>query len=197
MRAIDIAVNGKQLWRLGISNASIISPTLSAWVADDSPASLMVSAMCDLDEGRAAHVRWCESWPLADGDLVAFKFIESDDVTPPEAVVPTDSPDYLAEQRRLADSLKDFVPDRAPAVRKRPGLAFECRLKGQPAAIASLVEGEEHVLCSLLWIKQRPDRCEVSVRTFGDKAKPEGSPATEWLRTTLALNDDFSVRIAA
>jgi hypothetical protein len=197
MRAIDVAVNGKPLWRLGIMNASIISPSVSAWVADDSPASLMVSAMCDLDEGRAAHVRWCENWPLANGDLVAFRFMDSDDVTLPEAIVPTDSPDYLEEQRSLAESLKDFVPDRAPAVRKRPGLAFECRLNGQPAAIASLVGDEEHVLCSLLWIKQRPDRCSLSVRTFGDRSKPEDSPATEWLRTTLALNDDFSVRIAA
>ena len=196
MRAIDVAVNGKLLWRLGIRNASIISPTVSAWVADDSPASLMVSGMCDLDERRAAHVHWCETWSLANGDLVAFKFIESDDVTPPKTIVPTDSPDYLEEQQSFAESLKDLVPERAPAVRKRPELAFECRLNGQPATIASLIRAEEHVLCSLLWIKQRPDRCDVSVRSFGDKSKPEHSPATEWLRTTLALNDDFSVRIA-
>src|SRR6266513_2718619 len=196
MRAIDVAVNGKLLWRLGIRNASIISPSVSAWVADDSAASLMVSAMCDLDGGRAAHVRWCETWSLANGDLVAFKFIESDDVTLPDAIVPTDSPDYLEEQRSLAESLKDLVAERAPAVRKRPELAFECGLNGQPATIASLLGGEEHLLCSLLWIKQRPDRCDVSVRTFGDTSKPEHSPATDWLRTTLALNEDFSVRIA-
>ncbi len=82
-------------------------------------------------------------------------------------------------------------------MRTRPRLSFEYWLNGQSAAIASLIGGEEHVLCSLLWIKQRPDRCTVSVRTFGDKSKPEESPATEWLLTSLALNDDFSVRIAA
>jgi hypothetical protein len=197
MRVIEVAVNGTLRWRAGIENASIIAPALSAWVADDSPASLMVSGMCDLDQARAAHVHWCERWSLANGDLVTFKFTESDDVTPPEAIVPTDSPAYLQDQRGFAESLKDFVPDRAPAVRKRPGLAFECQLNGKPAAIASLVGSEEHILSSLLWIKQRPDRCDVSVRTFGDKSKPEESPATEWLRTSLALNDAFSVRIAA
>lgn len=197
MRAIEVAVNGKLLWRLGIRNASIIAPSLRAGVADDSPASLMVSAMCDLDEERAAHVRWCEEWSLANGDLVAFTFVESDDVTLPEAIVPTDSPDYLEEQRDFAQWLKDFVPDRSPAVRKRPALAFECRLNGQPAAIATLVGAEEHVVCSLLWVKQRPDGCKVSVRSFGDKSKPEESLSTDWFQTTLALNDAFSVRIAA
>jgi hypothetical protein len=180
-----------------MANASIIAPQLSAWVADESPASLRVSGMCDLEQGRAAHVYWCDSVAVAEGDTVSFKFTDSGNVTPPDEIVPTDSPEHVEEQRAFAESLKDSVPDGTPAVRTRPGLSFEYRLNGQPAALASLVGGEEHILCSLLWIRQRPDQCRIAIRTFGDKGRPEQSPATEWLRATLALNDEFSVRIAA
>ena len=153
--------------------------------------------MCDLEQGRAAHVYWCENVAVGEGDTVAFKFTESDRVTSPEQIIPTDSPEYVEEQRVFAESMKNFVPDRVPALRKCPGLSFEYQLNGQPAAIASLVGGEEHILCSVDWVKQRPDQCGVSIRTFGDKGKPDRSPATEWLRATLALNDELLVRIAA
>jgi len=197
MRVIDVAVNGEVRWRAGMANASIITPLLSAWVADESLASLQVSGMCDLEQGRAAHVYWCENVAVGGGDTVAFKFTESDRVTPPEQIIPTDLPEYVEEQRAFAESMKNFAPDRVPAVRKCPGLSFEYQLNGQPAAIASLVGGEEHILCSVDWVKQRPDQCGVSIRTFGDKGKPDRSPATEWLRATLALNDELLVRIAA
>ncbi len=45
MRVIDVAVNGQLRWRAGMANASIIAPQLSAWVADESPASLRVRSM--------------------------------------------------------------------------------------------------------------------------------------------------------
>ena len=197
MRAIDVAVNGQLRWRAGIAHASLITPLLGARVDDEPPASLMVSGMCDLGEGRVAHVYWCESLALAEGDTVTFTFRESTNVTPPEKIVPTDSPEYIEEQRAFAETVRDFVPDRTPAVRTHAGLSFEYQLNGGSAKLASLIGGEEHILCSLDWVKQRPDQCGVCIRTFGDKAKPEHSPATEWLRASLALYDELSVRIAA
>ena len=134
---------------------------------------------------------------MAPGDTVVFRFIEAADVTPPAEIVPTDSPQYVAEQAAFAESLKNLVPDRQPAVRLHQVLSLEYRLNGQPPAIASFVRGEEHMLCDLIWVKQRPDQCRLSVRSFGDKAKPEHSPSTRWLDATLALNDEFAVRIAA
>ena len=197
MRAIAVVVNGQLRWRAGIANASILTPLLSAWIADEAPASIRVSGMCDLEQGRTAHVHWCESFPVAKGDTVVFRFIDTDHPTPPAEIIPTDSPAHLEEQRAFAESLKTFVPDPAPAARLHPALSFEYRLNGQPPATASLVGGEEHMLCSLLWIKQRPDQCRISIRSFGDKAKQEHSPATDWCQVTLALNDEIAICIAA
>src|SRR5439155_5135319 len=95
MRVIDVAVNGQLRWRAGMTNASIIAPQLSAWVADESPASLRVSGMCDLEQGRTAHVYWCESLAVAEGDTVTFTFTDSDNVTPPEEIVPRHSPEHV------------------------------------------------------------------------------------------------------
>src|SRR5690242_20520133 len=119
MRVIEVAVNGTLRWRAGMANASMITPTLSAWVADDSPAALMLTGMSDLDQTRAALVRWCEHWPLTEGDVVTFTFTDSNDVTPPAAVIPTDSPEHREEQQQFAEYLKDCVPDPVPATRKR------------------------------------------------------------------------------
>jgi len=197
MRAIDIVVNGQLKWRAGIANASILAPYLHAWVGDESPASIGVSGMCDLEQGRIAHVRWCEGFPVAEGDTVVFRFVDSDEPTPPAEIIPTDSPAYLEEQRAFTESVRNLVPDTAPAARLNPALSFDYRLNGQPPARVSLVGGEEHILCSLLWMKQHPDQCRIFIRSFGDKAKPEHSPATEWCEAILAVNEAISVRIAA
>ena len=197
MRAIEVAVNGQLRWRAGIANACILAPMLGASIAEDAPADLRVSGMCDLDHERAAHVHWCETLALAEGDVVAFRFTDSENVTPPEEIVPTDSPEYVQEQRAFAERMRDFAPDRTAAIRKRPGLTLECRLNGDKAAVATWVGGEEHILCSLSWVKQRPDRCNVFFRSFGDKYKPQESPPTEWLRASLALHDVLDVHIAA
>ena len=196
MRSIEIAVNGDVRWRAGIANAAMLAPILAARIADEAPAEIFVGGMCDLDQGRLAHVHWCAGAPLADGDVVVFRLTESENVTPPEEIVPTDSPQLMEERRAAAESLKNVAPNQTSATIRHPHLAFDCRLNGQPAVVATLVGSEKHILCSLLWGKEHPDRCRVSVRTFGDQTKPEKAPATEWLRITLALNDDFSVRIA-
>src|SRR5688572_5923156 len=108
MRCIEVKVNGALLWRAGVENASMIGPILHGAMAGDGPAGIRVAGMCDLSDERTAHVYWCEDHPVAGGDVVTFAFVESDAPTPPTDIVPTDSPEYLEEQRQFAEFEKSF-----------------------------------------------------------------------------------------
>jgi hypothetical protein len=191
MQCIAVTVNEQLLCVAGISSALMIGPSIRAAVSAEMPPALDVRGMCQLgfDTDRPAHVYWCDNLRLKPRDCVCFAFVESPEPTPPIQIVPTDSPGYIEEQRLFKEHEKSFVPDPTAMRRTWPGLTFKCLVNDKPVANARFSEGEECILCSLLWDKWRPERCHVYVRSFDDKAKPERSEATEWLRANLALGD--------
>lgn len=197
MVCIEVRLNGQLLRRAGITDASLISPMLSGYVGGEVPASLMLSGMCDLPDDRAAHVYWTpdDEVELKSGDVVTFKFVESDEPTKPERIVPTDSPEYIEEQRQFTKMKETFVPDTSVPPRNYPGLAFDCRVNGSPAAVARLNGDEQHILCSVMWNKWRPERFRVLVRSFGNKFVDDSE--TEWVRRDLALGDELELEVAA
>jgi hypothetical protein len=196
MVCIEVKLNGHLLRMAGIKDASLISPMVSGYIGGDMPASLMLSGMCDLPDDRAAHVYWApDELDLKSGDVVTFKFVESDDPTKPERIVLTDSPEYIEEQRQFTEMKKSFVPDTSAPPQNYPALAFDCRVNGSPAAVARLNVHEQHILCSVLWNKWRPERFRVLVRSFGNKFADDSE--TEWVRCDLALGDELEIEVAA
>src|SRR5438093_9863663 len=112
MVCIEVELNGELFRRAGVRDAALISPTVSGYVGCDIPASLTLAGMCDLPDDRAAHVSWApDEVDLKSGDVITFKFVESDQPTEPEQIVPTDSPGYVEEQRQFAVMKESFVPD--------------------------------------------------------------------------------------
>jgi hypothetical protein len=196
MVCIGVKLNGELFRMAGIKNAALLSPMVSGYIGGDTPASLRLSGMCDLSEERAAHVYWApDEVDLKGGDVVTFQFVKSDHPTDPEQVTPTDSPEYLEEQRQYLVMKESFVPDATPSERKFPNLSFDCRVNGRSAALAKFSTGEEHILCSVMWNKWRPERFRVWIRSFGNKF--EKNEETEWLRCDLSLGDELEIEVAA
>ena len=194
MVCIEVRLDVEIFRTTGVKDASLLTPTISAFVGDDKPARLSLSGMCDLPGDRAAHVYWGDDeMALNDGTVVTLRFTSSESSSDPDQVVPTDSPTYVEEQREFQELKKNFVPDPTTAVRRFPGLAFHCRINQKAAETATLKPGEEHILCSVLWNKWHPERFRVSVRSFGND--PNGQ--TEWLRDDLTLGDELEIRVAA
>jgi hypothetical protein len=137
MVCLDIKVNGDLVCRAGIANASILSSILGASVGADHPADLYISGMCELPEKRAAHVRWAKDRSVSSGDHITFTLIDCEDPTEPTEIVPTDSPEYLAEQANFEEFERTYVREEAPAERKRPTLSFDCRINDEPKSIYS------------------------------------------------------------
>ena len=194
MVCIEVRLDGELFRTAGIKDASLITPRLAGFVGGETPASLTLSGMCDLAEGRAAHVYWGpDQVELKSGAVVTFRFTISQSPSSPERIVPTDSPVYIEEQREFEAYKKTFVPDSSPSPRTFPELAFHCRVNGKAVTVARLKTGEEHVLCSVLWNKWLPDRFRVSLRSFGKDPHRK----TEWLDRDLAIGDELEIRVAA
>jgi len=193
MVCVEVSLDGSLFRKLGIKDASLITPTVHGFVGDEAPASLILSGMCDLGGERAAHVYWGpDEVALNGGSVVTFRFAMCESPSPPDKVVPTDSPAYIEEQREFQALKKSFLPYISPSERAFPKLAFHCRVNSELVTVAQLNPGEDHILCSVLWGRWHPDRLEVSVRTFGnDSAK------TDWLRKDLAVGDELEIRVAA
>jgi len=193
MVCVEVTLDGSPFRRVGIKDASLITPTVHGFVDDEAPARLELSGMCDLGGERAAHVYWGpDDVALNDGTVVTFRLAMCEFPSPPDQVVPTDSPAYIEEQREFAALRKSVLPYINPSRRAFPELAFHCRINQGLVTVARLNPGEDHILCSMFWGKWHPDRLEVSVSTFGD-----GTAKTEWLRKDLAVGDVLEIRVAA
>jgi hypothetical protein len=196
MVCIEVELNGELFRRAGVKDASLICPMVSGYVGGDIPASLRLAGMCDLPEDRAAHVYWApDEVDLKGGDVITFRFVESDQPTAPEQTVPTDSPEYVEEQRQFTMMKETFVPDTSASPQKYPALSFDCHVNGRPAAVAKLNAGEEHILCSVTWNKWQPSRFRVLVRSFGNKFANDNE--TEWVRCDLSFGGELKIAVAA
>jgi len=195
MICLEISLNERLMWRMGVENATMLSPTISSFVGAEDPAGLHVSGMCDLPSERSAHVYWGEPISLHSGDTVHIVLVESTCPTPPSEVKATDSPEYLEEQRQFEELDRAYVPSDTPVIRRWPAVAFRCSVNGQHQATATLASNEEHILCSLLWDQWHPGQCRVFVRSFSGSTKRGDKRQTEWLRANLSLNEFLEVQV--
>src|SRR5213079_3056255 len=92
MVCVEVTLDGSPFRRVGIRDASLITPTVHGFVDDEAPARLELSGVCDLGGERAAHVYWePDDVALNDGTVVTFRLAMCEFPSPPDQVVPTDS----------------------------------------------------------------------------------------------------------
>src|SRR4051794_4512703 len=116
MVCIEVGLDGKLFRTTGVEDASLLTPSISAFVGDDEPARLTLSGMCELPGERAAHVHWGDDeMLLSNGTVVTLRFTSSELASDPDQVVPTDSPKYIEEQQEFEQLKKNFAPDTTPA----------------------------------------------------------------------------------
>ncbi len=192
MRCLDVALNGKQLWRVGVDKAQMYSLILGVSADGEVPADIHISGMCELPDGRNAHVRWGDFYPLEVGDRLTVKLVESGSPTPPTETTAVDDPKQIEEQRLYDEFTETYMGPPESVVARWSGIQIHCAVNGLPRAIAMMSSGEAHILGSVLWNQWHPDRCKVFVRSFGDLNVPE----TEWLRAEMVTNDhiEFYIR---
>src|SRR5436190_570231 len=78
MVCVEVTLDGSPFRRVGIKDASLITPTVHGFVDDEAPARLELSGMCDLGGERAAHVYWGpDDVALNDGTVVTFRLAMS------------------------------------------------------------------------------------------------------------------------
>jgi hypothetical protein len=195
MICLEVHRNKELLTRAGIEGGLLLSAHVGAFIGDDEPASLHVAGMCDLNEGRSAHVYWLDFERLVVGDVLTFQVVHSDTPSPYLEVKPTDSPKYIDEQREFAEVERNYKPPLVPAARKWPSLGLDMALDGREVGHASYGTAEEHILCSVDWNRWRPERLRVLVRSFG--GAPDAVMPTEWLRTNLREGETFELRLDA
>ena len=185
MHCLEVVLNGELLWRVGVENAIMLTPSLGVHACTEFPAIFDVAGMCVLPDGRDAHVYWGDSYPVKIGDILTITFVKSDWPTPPTKTMAVDDPTYVEEQRWFDEFSETYMGPEAPVAALWKNVQVRCIVNGQHQAIAAMSLSEAHILGSLLWNQWHPDRCRVSVRSFGDLSIPE----TQWLNTDLALND--------
>jgi hypothetical protein len=195
MLCLEIHHQNELLCRAGIQRASMLSAHVSAFVGDDEALGyLHLSGMCELGGERIAHVYWNEPVPLAIGDWVAFRLVESDEPFTPTQIKPTESAEYIEEQRKFEEFERQFVPPTEPSERRWPNTAMTMFVNGEEQSRARFVGKEEHILCSIDWNQWRPDYLKVFARSFGEKPSDE-KQKKEWLRKNLVPGDCFEIEI--
>lgn len=195
MICLSVRRNGHLICTAGIVNACLLSIHIAGGLGDDEPAFFDVSGMQDLSEERNAHVYWIRETPLSDGDHFSFSLCQSDDPSPPVEIIASDSPGWLDGQNELAEFEKTYMgPQRPPEIRW-PELELRLKFKNEDLVAAKLLDGEEHISCSILWDKWQPDQCHVSVQSFTGCAAGMQHRTTAWLRGNLCIEDSFEVSV--
>jgi hypothetical protein len=195
MVGLQITRNGSIVCRAGIENATILSIHLHAWIGGDAPAQLDVTGMCELPQGRSAHVYWDTCVGLHNLDDVVVAFTQFDSPSLPLMLKPIDSPEYLEEQRQFEEFERTFRGPMEKIEVRFPTVAFDLTRGGQTIARAALRDGEEHILCTATWDRWRPDACRVYVRSFGGSTGTDDE--TDWYRGELAEGEHIGVRVVA
>ena len=195
MICLEVHRNKALLTRAGIEGGSLLSAHVGTFIADEEPASLHVAGICDLDQGRSAHVYWLDFDKFVVGDVLTFQVVRSGTPSPYVELKPTDSPKYIEEQRQFAEVERNYKPPSVPAARKWQSLGLHMALNGREVGRASYGTAEEHILCSVDWNRWRPERLRVLVRSFG--RAPDAVKPTEWLRANLQEGEVFELRLDA
>jgi hypothetical protein len=153
--------------------------------------------MCDVSDDRAAHVHWLDETPIASGDRITISLVQTEDPSAPYATQATDDEAYLKEQRWFEELNKNYVPPTESANRRWPALTYECTIGGRKVVRAAYALAEEHMLCTALWDKWRPDCMRVFLRSFHGAADGGARRQTEWLRASLSVGEPLEITVYA
>lgn len=195
MYLLNVSLNGSPLCFAGIAEASSVSVVVGASVYGDEVASFHVAGMQELDGERMAHVYWVEEHPLNIGDVLSFVPSEGSRPSVPALVKPTDSPEYLKEQKQYDEFRASHIYPQPTPVQKRSTIAYGLWAPGFPVVEARLSLRQQHLLCSVLWNKWRPERTRVSVRSFASGDVESSKVA--WLQTNLSQGEEFKIEVRA
>jgi len=193
---IEVHLNERLICRAGVADACILNCIVGAGVGGDQPASFHVAGMLDLPEDRAAHVYWSDESALAPPDHLRIALVDSDEPSPPLRVTPTDSPEYLEEQRQFAELEKSTTSPPVPGPKRWPNATLSLRVNNSDETRATLKNQEEHILCSTVWDKWRPEFLRVYVRSFSS-GWSKNEAKTEWLRANLRVGEYLDIGVEA
>jgi hypothetical protein len=195
MICLEVHRNAALVTRAGIEGGLLLSALVGAFIGDEEPASIQVAGMCDLDNGRSAHIYWVDFYSLAVGDVLSFQLVHRDFPSAYLEIKATDSPKYIEEQAVFAELERSYEPPTAPAARRWANLTLCMSLNGREVGRASYGTDEEHILCSVDWNRWRSQQLRVLVRSFGKS--PDAVEPTEWLRENLTEGEVFELRLDA
>jgi len=196
MYALEIQRNGITLAVVGASNALMFSADISATIEEEG-ATIDVRGMLDLGSERKSHVTWLALEPLRIGDLLNFRFFESDIANAPVEEMATDSEEHINRQAEYEALLKSnpMVPGKLDI--KQPNATLQLRAADGPEIIATLESGREFIAFRVLWNQWRPECCRLSLRSFSQQEALARSGSSEWFQGTLKVGEQCAVRIGA
>jgi hypothetical protein len=198
MLCLQVQINDQPPCTAGIQDAIMFSAQVSGFIGfEESPAVLRLAGMCDLGGERSAHVYWHEALPLQRGDQITFRLVQSDSPTPYSELVPTDSAEYLEEQRQFHEAEAAYEPPTEQPNRLWPSVRLKTSINNEQAVRMGYSVCDSHLLCSLDWIQYRPERLRVYARSFSGASANLDSSHIDWLRANLGEGDIVTIEVDA
>jgi hypothetical protein len=194
MRALEIQRNGIMLAVVGASKAIMFTARISSMIVEEA-ATIDVRGMINLGDERESHVNWLELLPLNRGDLLSFRFIDSEVITPPISEVATDSEKHILEQEQYEERLKFNPPVPRSIIAIQPNASLQLSIMGSQQITATLEGGREFISFSILWNQWRPEHCRISFSSFSQQETLERSGGKEWFQGLLKAGEKCTVKI--
>ena len=196
MHALEVQCNGVTLAVAGARNALMFSADISSMIEEEA-ATIDIRGMIDLGNERKSHVSWLELAPLRIGDLLSFRFFESEFVTAPLKEVATDSEEHIAGQAEYEELLKSnpMVPRQVDI--KQPNASLQLSIVGSEQVTATLESGREFISFHVLWDQWRPARCRLSLSSFSQQEALARTGGKEWFQGALKVGEQCAVKVGA
>ena len=196
MHALEVQRNGVTLVVVGASNALMFSADVSAMIEEDA-ATIDVRGMIDLGNDRKSHANWLELEPLRVGDVLNFRFFESEVVTAPLQEVATDSEEHIAGQAEYEELFKSTPMVSRQLDIKQPDASLQLSIEGSEGITATLESGREFIAFRTLWNRWNPERCRVSLRSFSQQEALSRTGGKEWFQGALTVGEQCAVKVGA
>jgi hypothetical protein len=196
MHALEVQRNGVTLVVVGASNALMFSADVSSTIEEEA-ATIDIRGMIDLGSDRKSHANWLELEPLRVGDVLSFRFFESEVVTAPIQEVATDSEEHVAGQAEYEELLKStpIVPRQLDI--KQPSASLQLSIAGSERITATLESGREFIAFRTLWDRWNPERCRISLSSFSQQEALSRTGSKEWFQGALKVGEQCTVTVGA
>jgi len=196
MHALEVQRNGETLAVVGASNALMFAAHVNAAI-EEAGATLDLRGMLDLGDERTSHVSWLQLSQLQRGDLLNFRFFESEVVSSPRDEVATDSEEHIAEQAEFEEELKSNPPAPRYIEARQPDVTLLLNISGNEPITATLESGRQFIAFRVLWNQWSPERCRLSLSSFSQQEGLARTGGKDWFQGTLEVGDQCAVKIGA